>query len=77
MAVRKQRGLAMHRRSCPRKIRHATEYRALKAMHALERHQNFDGKAMKVYECTACGGWHVGHVQRPRKKKGLPKLGLR
>ena len=67
---RKERGLAMHRRSCPRKIRHASEYRALKAMHALERHQNFDGKAMKVYECTACGGWHVGHVARPRKKKG-------
>jgi hypothetical protein len=71
MAVKpEKRGISIHRRSCYRKIRHATEYAALKAMHSLEKRPAFDGQAMKVYECTFCDGWHVGHVQRRARKKG-------
>ncbi len=64
-------GLSIHKRSCYRKVRHATEYLALEAMHALEKRTEYDGKPLKVYECSACGGgWHVAHATPPRKKKG-------
>lgn len=67
----RKRRLAMHARSCHRKVRHTTEYEALKHLHAIEKTRGYDKFPLKVYECTACGGWHFGHSDRPTKQKGI------
>lgn len=60
---RQNRGLAIHKQSCWRKKRFRDEYPALKAMANLKKSSNYDGGDLKVYECSCCGGWHVGHAK--------------
>ena len=56
-----RKGLTRHRKVCATKRRFATEFKAIDAMHNLERQQRFDGQPLRVYECTECDGWHIGH----------------
>lgn len=60
--------LTHHVTACHRKKRFPTKYVALNAMHNLERQSRYDGESLRVYECTECDGWHVGH-KRTRKER--------
>ncbi len=60
-----------HKRSCWRKIRHRSEFVALAMLHETEKRKTYDGRPLKVYECSACHGWHVGHAEKPSKQKGI------
>src|SRR5206468_1458287 len=65
-AVRMNRprlSISAHRHSCWRKIRHRTQYDAQKAAKKIVRRKDYDGMLLKTYECTVCGGWHVGHAK--------------
>lgn len=42
--------------TCARKRRYNTEHEALRALHDSQRHY---GKAMHIYPCRFCYGWHV------------------
>ena len=56
-----RRGKTIHRKSCWRKRRYPTEFRAIESMHDKEKKRNFDGDKLKVYECSVCDGFHIGH----------------
>lgn len=46
-------------KDCERKIRHATESEALRAVRLMPRR---DGH-IRPYKCPWCGGWHNGHAR--------------
>ena len=62
----------IHKRSCWRKIRLPTEYRALSLLHHMEKRKSYDGQPLKIYECSVCNGWHVAHV-KPGGKIAKPQ----
>jgi len=62
-----------HKKSCWRKKRYPSEYEALEARTNKKHWQAYDGKPLKVYECTACGGWHLGHEEGWREEDGHRK----
>jgi len=51
-------------RACARKIRHRTESKALVAASRSAGKNN--AKALRVYHCPQCGGWHLTHQARRR-----------
>lgn len=53
----------IRRKSCTRKIRHATEADAREHIGALVRRKGWTGR-MNAYRCPFCNGWHVGHGGR-------------
>lgn len=50
----------LRRRTCERKVRHASEQDGLAALRSLRR--SGDNDVMNVYHCRFCGGWHTGHT---------------
>ncbi len=45
--------------SCQRKVRHETESSARAHAHSLL--TSYGDHGVRAYNCTLCGGWHVGH----------------
>ena len=58
----------IRRNACGRKVRHADEAQARKAIWALK--QAYQGVLgfMNAYRCKFCGGWHIGHAHPGAKK---------
>lgn len=56
----------VRRKSCEKKVRHKTSHAAHLALKKTVKLHGYSGP-MNVYECSFCGGWHVGHVQGNRK----------
>lgn len=52
-------------RMCSGKRRHPGKDGAEKAKRALIR-RGANPARLAVYECGHCGGWHLGHLGRPR-----------
>jgi hypothetical protein len=57
------KALTFHKRACFRKRRFSTEYRAQKFLGDLKKRSTYDGKELKVYECSFCRGFHLGHAE--------------
>jgi hypothetical protein len=53
-------GLSLVRRSCEEKTGFRTQKLAHRAMSTHKVYQRHTGK-LGVYQCSFCGGWHVGH----------------
>lgn len=53
----------LRRRSCERKIRHATRDAARDALRVAVRRWGSTG-FFKIYHCSFCNGYHVGHAAR-------------
>lgn len=50
----------LRRRSCSRKVRHATSASAQAAITALHARKGYQGR-LDVYICRFCGAFHIGH----------------
>jgi len=55
----------VRRKQCQHKKRHPDQQSA--RYHRFLLNQK-DGEQMNVYKCRFCGGWHVGHQPRKRRK---------
>ena len=56
------------RNQCGRKVRHADEAQARKAIHQLRRaYGDAPLGFMNAYRCQFCGGWHIGHANARSK----------
>lgn len=51
-----------HKKSCPRKIQHATKESALAHVDRLVNEQGEQRAALTIYPCLVCGKLHVGHT---------------
>ncbi len=51
---------AIRRRSCGRKVRHATSQAASQAIKGLVARKGYQGR-LNVYLCRFCGAYHIGH----------------
>lgn len=58
-----KRPTATRGRSCTGKIRHAGEAAATAHMRKLLAR---GAVRLNAYACRHCGGWHVGHLPKPR-----------
>jgi hypothetical protein len=53
-------------KSCQKKRRYATSSEAEDT--ARHRREESGEKDLEIYPCRFCGGWHIGHPLRPRKR---------
>lgn len=53
-------------RACKGKVRHTTRPKALAHLRRL---LSKGGVRLAVYACDFCGGYHVGHLPKPRHRR--------
>ena len=58
----------IRRNQCGRKVRHADEAAARRAIWKLAQAYGGGLGFMQVYRCPHCSGWHIGHANARSKK---------
>ncbi len=54
--------------SCTRKVRYSKKKSAVNVVKAMKKKGVIFTEEPNIYKCKYCGGWHLGHKRKKRKK---------